>query len=146
MFLERYVIQFDEYNLVYEFTSVGAKGKINKCIRYTQMGQPNFYNLGFGDYNKELELIDDLAVTDNGDSEKVLATVASSLYDFTEKHPNVWIFFQGSSESRTRLYKIGISKFLNEIQEDFTVLGSLGNNWETFKKNQNYSSFLIKRN
>jgi hypothetical protein len=33
------------------------------------------YNLGFGDYNEITGLIDDKVITNNGDREKVLATV-----------------------------------------------------------------------
>ncbi|MFY7789008.1 MAG: DUF6934 family protein [Thermoflexibacteraceae bacterium] len=45
-------------------------------------------NLGFGDKHPITGEIDDLAVTDNGDSEKVLATVAATVYEVTTHYKN----------------------------------------------------------
>ena len=53
-------------------------------VQYTDTGTENIYNLGFGDYNDTSGKIDDFSVTNNGDSLKVLATVASTVYAFTE--------------------------------------------------------------
>ncbi len=92
------------------------------------------YNLAFGDYDEETESINDTVVTNNNDSQKVLATVASTLYVFTDKHPNVWIFAKGSNQTRTRLYRMGIAANLEEIIEDFEVYGLIEDDWEKFEK------------
>lgn len=42
--------------------------------------ETNLYNLAFGDKNPLTGEIDDKIVTDNGDSEKVLATVVAAVY------------------------------------------------------------------
>ena len=55
------------------------------------------------------------------------------------------VFAVGSTPSRTRLYRIGISNNLSEIKEDFNVFGYLKNQWTPFEKNQNYEAFLIVR-
>ena len=67
--------------LDYEFDSEGPKGRIRKVVRYTlqNAGGIRYFNLGFGDLNKATDKIDDLAVTDNQDREKILATVAANL-------------------------------------------------------------------
>jgi hypothetical protein len=49
---------------------------------YSKTDTENVYNLGFGDCNEEHGTIDDLPITNNGDSLKVLATVASTVYAF----------------------------------------------------------------
>jgi len=53
--------------------------------------------------------IDDTVVSNNGDSEQVLATVVSAVYAFTEKQDDVWVYATGSNSTRTRLYQIGIN-------------------------------------
>lgn len=103
----------------------------------------NFYNLGFGDKDETTGQIDDEIVTNNGDSEKVLATVASTLYIFMEKFPDAMVFATGSTKARTRLYRIGISNNLIEIQEDFEIYGLAENKWQNFQKQTAYEAFLI---
>lgn len=72
----------------FEFISEEPKGLIHKLVEYTETGQENVFNLAFGDYDKTTKSIDDLSITNNGDSLKVLATVASTVYAFTESIPN----------------------------------------------------------
>ncbi len=78
-------------------------------VQYTETGTENIYNLAFGDFDEETNSINDISITNNGDSTKVLATVASTVYAFIEKHPNAWIFATGSTIVRTRLYRMGIT-------------------------------------
>jgi hypothetical protein len=146
MKLPKYQLKSDEKLSSYEFISEGPKGKITKRIQFTQINQNEIYNLAFGDINQESGEIDDLVVSNNGDSEKVLSTVVSAVYAFLDKHPNAWIFAAGSSSSRTRLYQMGISKYLDYIKEDFIVYGMGEYDWEKFELRKNYSSFLTKKN
>jgi hypothetical protein len=104
------------------------------------------YNLGFGDENPLTGQIDDTVVTNNGDMTKILATVAFSVYVFTQNNPNAWIYVTGSSQSRIRLYRMAISKYIEEINEDFIVYTSLDNDeWCIFEPNTINQNFLIKR-
>ena len=100
----KYLYKSEELLMIYEFVSEGPKGRIKKMVQYTDTGTENVYNLAFGDYDEKTKNIDDISITNNGDSTKVLATVASTVYAFTEKHPNAWIFATGSTVVRTRLY------------------------------------------
>ncbi len=129
----------------FEFTSEGPKGFIHKVIEYTKTEIEGIYNLGFGDKNKETGYVDDLSITDNKDSKKVLATVAVTLYLFTDEYPDTTILATGSTTARTRLYQMGIANNFEVIQKDFTVLGYDGNTWEPFKRNITYSAFLVRR-
>ena len=103
------------------------------------------YNLSFGDKDPTTGNIDDTVISNNGDSEKVLATVAATVYAFTDKYPNAWIYATGSTKSRTRLYRMGITKFLSEVTEDFDFLGERNDAWEIFGKDIEYEGFLVKR-
>ena len=142
---ERYELQVESNVMVFEFTSVGPKGAIPKLVIYTETIVENIFNLGFGDKDLETDDIDDLIITDNKDSKKVLATVASTVYAFTYKYPDAWVAATGSSKARTRLYQMGISSHLEEISADFIVFGRKNKIWHPFEKNIEYDAFLIRR-
>ncbi len=129
----------------YEFVSVGPKGDIAKVVRYSEINVKGYYNLGFGDKDPITGFISDLTVTNNGDSQKVLATVAATLYAFTEANPGAIIIATGSTEARTRLYRMGITNNLEEIKKDFIILGLTETGWETFQRNISYGAFLVRR-
>jgi len=112
----------EEQLTFFEFISEGSKGRIKKVVQYSETSTKNVFNLGFGDLDEKTKGIDDLSVTNNGDSLKVLATVASTVYAFIEKHPEAWILATGSTSVRTRLYRMGITNNLAEITEDFKSL------------------------
>ena len=103
---ERYELEIESDVMKFRFTSIGPKGEIPKLAIYSKMRRKNSYNLGFGDKDLETDTIDDFAVTNNKDSQKVLATVAFTLYAFTNKYPDAVIFAKGSTKARTRLYQI----------------------------------------
>ena len=132
--------------MIYEFVSEGPKGSIKKIVEYTETATENVYNLGFGDYDETTKSINDLSVTNNGDSLKVLATVASTVYAFIENHTNSYILATGSTNVRTRLYRMGITNNLAEIMEDFVVYGFTDKgNWEEFEVGEDYEAFLITK-
>jgi hypothetical protein len=143
--LERYHLRAEDALMVFEFYSEGPKGQVTKIVQYASTNLKNFYNLGFGDKNPISGKIDDTIITDNGDSLKVLATVAATVYAFTESYPDALVYATGSNNARTRLYRIGISINLEAIQDDFDVFGLLDDRWEIFSKNTDYQAFLIKR-
>lgn len=72
----KYLYKSEEFLRTYEFISEGVHGKIVKTVQYTDTGTENVFNLAFGDFDEKTKQINDFAVTNNGDSLKVLATVA----------------------------------------------------------------------
>jgi hypothetical protein len=145
MKLPRYEMKSEKSLMVFEFISEGTKGKISKLIKFSETNVPDVFNLAFGDKIETTDEIDDFAVSNNGDSEKVLATVVASVNAFTEKYPNCWVYATGSTKSRTRLYQIGISKYVDEIRKSFEIYGLHNSDWKVFRKGLNYESFLVKR-
>lgn len=146
MRLEKYTTEVDDTAKVYEFVSEGLKGFIKKRVIFEQIGDKNIYNLAFGDVDIITNEIDDVVITNNGDIDKVLATVAATVYNFLEKYPNAIVVATGSTPTRTRLYKIGISKNLDEIKENFIVKGLIENShWVIYNKSESYSAFYIKK-
>ncbi|UXP32857.1 hypothetical protein N6H18_02655 [Reichenbachiella agarivorans] len=145
MKLPRYNLSSDSQLTTFEFVSEGPNGRIVKLVQYSPTNLKNVYNLAFGDKNGQTGEINDLTISNNGDSEKILATVVSTVYAFTDQHPVANIYATGSTESRTRLYRIGITKYIEEISEHFHVYGELDKGWEKFEKDRDYLGFLVYR-
>ena len=145
MKLPKYPLRAEKSLMVYEFTSDGPRGKIQKIVKYSETNFKDLYNLAFGDKDQATGEINDKTISNNGDSDMVLATVVSTVYAFTEKYPDAWIFAIGSTKARTRLYKIGISKYLLEIRLDFQVFGLKDDEWVKFEKDIEYEAFLVQR-
>jgi len=140
-----YPVSYTPDCLTFEFMSDGFRGHIIKVVEYTPLHVKNYYNLGFGDKDLQSGLISDRTVSDNGDSKKVLATVASTLDFFFKKYPNAKVMASGSTPSRTRLYRMGINEFLPLIINDFILHGLTLNGWEYFNPNHDYLAFLIQK-
>lgn len=145
MKVPKYQLKASESLLSYEFISEGPRGTIRKRIQFTQINVEGVYNLAFGDKDPSTGEIDDLSVSNNGDSEKVLATVVSAVYAFLEHNPEAWIFASGSTRVRTRMYRMGISKFIAEVLADFEVYGQIADKWYSFEKDKDYDAFLVRR-
>ena len=145
MKLDRYELKAGTKLSTFEFLSEGPKGKIIKVIQFQQMNLPNLYNLAFGDKNLSTGVLDDEIVTDNNDSEKVLATVVASVYAFAGQYPDSWVYATGSTNTRTRLYRMGINKYLDIVNEDFDIMGEIQNEWEWYEKGKDYQAFAVHR-
>lgn len=140
----KYPIITSQGHYVYEFYSEGQMGRIKKVIVYEPISE-NVFNLGFGDWNEDRQQTDDSTRSNNGDRDKVLATVALTAVDFTDRFPDAQLFVTGSSPARTRLYQMGIANNLLEINERFEVKGFRTTDWEIFRMGVNYQAFLISR-
>ncbi len=144
MLFPQYELKADEKLEIFEFVSIGNKGEITKIIQFLRISD-NLYNLGFGDKNANTGEISDIIVSNNSDSRKVLATVAASVYAFTAKYADALVYATGSTKSRTRLYRIGITNNLEEILKDFEIFGLREGEFEEFMKGVKYQGFLVKR-
>ena len=148
MRLEQYELTANKTKTIFTFISEGPNGKILKGIDYSQIklyGFKNVYNLAFGDIDLNSGEIDDLVVTNNQDREKVLATVANTVIAFTKRRPKAHIFIRGSTQPRTRLYQMAISKYFDELSKNFEIQGKFKRTWLPFEKNINFDAFLIIR-
>lgn len=137
-------MKVDDAHTQYEFISEGPRGNILKAVIYDQI-EEDLFNLAFGDWNAELKRIDDTNRSNNSDRDKVLATVAATAIDFTNKFPDAIIYTEGSTPARTRLYQMGITHNLEEISETFEIEGYINETWEPFQKGHNYEAFLVRR-
>lgn len=147
MALDGYSYSTNDDFLSYEFESVGPKGSIKKLVRFTARNAngTTYFNLSFGDLDTNTGKIDDKAVTDNQDRDRILATIASTVLDFTSIFPDIMVYATGSTPARTRLYQIGISANLEEIEAVLHVYGFNGSKWIPFERNINFDAFLVMR-
>ncbi len=95
MLNDRYSIKRSSDYRSYQFISNGPNGEIIKNVIYKEVDD-GIFSLGFGDKDKITGTISDLSVSNNGDSKKVLLTVAETLYLFTENYPDVTVVATGS--------------------------------------------------
>ena len=145
MNLEKYPLEAQATLTVFEFVSEGPNGLIPKLIQFQQINQSNVYNLAFGNKNHKTGEIDDLAVSNNGDTQKVLATVVAALYAFFDKYPESFVYATGSTKARTRLYRMGITRFYEEMIQDFELYGQVGDEFYEFEVGKEYAGFLSSR-
>ncbi len=148
MEIQSYNFKKDGIRASYQFISIGPKGRIIKRVLfYLVYANMNVYNLAFGDIKPNaLDEIDDLVVSNNGDTDKVLKTIVLIIKHFLENNPKAFIFFKGNTKSRTRLYRMRLRKYYPEISQYVEVFGIV--NDELFKLDESvyldFDSFLIK--
>lgn len=134
-------------SLEYRFVSSGTNGDIQMAVYFEVTQLPGIYNLAFGNLREDC-MLDDLAINDNKDRNKILATIVAIINQFTSKFPGVWVFFKGSTPHRTRLYRMVISVYFNELIIDYEIFGlKSGEHFiaSSFKRGEEYYGFLIKR-
>jgi len=83
----------------YIFFSLG-KHRIEKVADFIPLKTKNIVNLGFGDLLPDGS-VDDRVSSNNGDIRKVLSTVIHILNHFTTMHPELHVFFSGSTDEWT---------------------------------------------
>ena len=142
---EHYLLDRDENLTAYYFVSEGNKGSIQKGVFFQLVDEEEqLYNLAFGDWDDTAGYLDDTARTDNGDTQKVLNTVAIAVIDFMAGNSGAKLIVRGSTGSRTRLYQMNILRNLNEISKEFVAQGVKDGRLEAFSKDVNYEDFLLK--
>jgi hypothetical protein len=145
MNIEKYSLKSESEFTYFEFVSEGPNGLIKKLVLFQETNESNLYNLAFGDKIGDTKNLDDYAVSNNADTEKILATVVSALYAFYDKHPTAFVYASGSTKARTRLYRMGITRFYAEMAEDFYLYGQVGDDFFDFEIGKDYKGFLIER-
>lgn len=120
-------------------------GTILKLILFQETLEPDLYNLAFGDKDLITGEMNDRTISNNGDTDKVLATVVAALSIFFDHFPDASVYATGSTPARTRLYRIGIVRFYAEVQHDFFLYGQIGDDFPIFEIGKDYQGFLVKR-
>ena len=136
MDLSKYKLSSEPNLTKFEFTSEAVNGNIEKIVIFesvaTESGE--LFNLCFGDKNPLTGELDDAIISNNGDRNKVLATVAFTVYLFTDVYKDALIAMKGNTDVRTRLYQIAINTYYDEIKENFSIFALLDDDWVIFEK------------
>lgn len=115
--------------LLFTFISKG-KQDVNKVVAYQKTNHSiiisiarDIFNLGFGDYEDNVEDVNDLVNSNNGDVYKVFNTVLHTIPTYFERYPDNCLFVKGSDRRRTDVYCNFISKHYDTFSTDYTFYG-----------------------
>jgi hypothetical protein len=130
----------DEYQ--YDFLSISDKKTVQKVVILTVTENPKIFNLALFD-RLENGLLSDISESKNNDLEIILATVFKIIEKFLTKNFDKFVLFRGSDDRRQRLYRIAISRELEQLLERFNVWGVVAGTPVPFSKNQEFEFYLI---
>lgn len=134
--------------LQFSFTSVGPKGAIKKVICFSQTENPDIFNMTLGNLT-EHGAVDYNTTIDNKDRNAILTTAKESVYAFTSHYPDKSVFYKGNTIEKTRLYRMALTRYFDELKNDFEIFGVLGQGIGFFAENfvagKEYFGFLLKR-
>jgi hypothetical protein len=142
MHLDSYEFFFDKGYEECTFFSIGVKGVIKKRIEFQKMGK-DLYGLSFGDPDPVHGQLNDKVITNNGDMQKVLVTVAKALMKFLEFNPQAVIMTTGSTPARTMLYQMNIKRYYPSINHLVEIKGFKNGRWKLLVAEKNYDAFSI---
>jgi hypothetical protein len=141
---------FSTKNLMtFKFFSNGSKGGIWKVVQFSPVRRRAYCNLAFGDLQAD-GTVDGRQLTDNGDRNKVIATVAYVLSLFLDHHARTRVIFQGSTPVHTRWYRMFIHQLLPGLPHEYSVEGlQRGKDGamflQPFTAGMDYEAFVVKK-
>ena len=132
------------------FISNGRHGDLIKMVRFRELkGRKNIFNLSLGTVLPDGR-IDYPTTSNNGDRNKIIATVVQITYAFFEKYPEHKIYLTGNDTRRTLLYQRAIIYGYEELIRSFNIYGEISmedeeDEFELFDKSKTYTGFLIEK-
>ncbi len=137
-----------DYHL-FTFISQGKHGSLTKLVSFDAIDdQGKIFNLALGTITSDGQ-IDFTTTTNNGDRNKVLATVAEIVRIFLDNNTEKSVYLTGSDERRTVLYHRAIAYAYIELIQSFNIYGQTSpeiedKNFDPFDSTITYYGFLIK--
>ena len=141
--MDKYQIKANSDQRIFDFVSIGPKGKFHKRVVFAKTSYDGVYSINLADFDHNSGYLDYYSISDNGDRDRILATVVSCLFAFFNEYPNTYVYATGSTPARTRLYRMMMSKYFALLEDDFNVFGELENDWERFRKDGSYRAFMV---
>jgi hypothetical protein len=135
---------------IFRFVSEGRHGDLIKIVTFDEVeNRPDTFNLALGTMQPDGE-IDFITISNNGDRNKILATVARIVAIFIEQHPGKNVYITGSDNRRTLLYQRAIAYGYNDLIQMFNIYGNTSTDspsgeFELFDRSRNYLGFLVER-
>lgn len=143
-------IEQDWVSRYYEFMSEGRGRQILKGVGFQRIIEtPNYFHCLLGDVHADIKL-DTKVVTNNGDTDKVMMTVAVASNRLLAEHPECQVALMGEDRIRIRLYRSFISKNIEHLSEILKIDGATGNlespTTTDFAASGQYDFFLLSWN
>jgi hypothetical protein len=129
---------------VFQFISEGPRGSIVKQITITKTDQSRVYFLQLGDLT-EYGRFNRATISNNGDMDRILATVILAIDIYTETYPNRWIEITSVSQGRVRLFRMAIGANLKRLSAVFTIRSKSDGCTFPFKKDRDSHLFEFRR-
>jgi hypothetical protein len=134
----------------YTFLSTGKRGTVEKRVRFDPLpNEPSIFNLVLFDIVDGIRHDD--TITDNGDTSKVLGTVAAIVHDlFVNNRDVLGVVGVALDPIRGRLYKreliIGHAYIANHYEvKGLFITGNSITGYESVISSKNYPGYLILR-
>ena len=129
--------------LRFEFESIGLEKIVAKVVEYEPVDENGVYfNLALVDMDEDGDYSDN-TITDNKDTEKVFGIIAKTIDYFFEKKTKGRILIFSNDKRRIRLYRMIISNYSDEKEQNWRFYGLLAEKFEKFEKGKNYEAFMI---
>ena len=143
-------IKFSTDFKTFSFISEGPKGKFVKIVQFIRFNHvTDSHNLALGTIRGDN--IDYDETTDNGDRDKILATISHIATAYSRAYPDQRIFIRGRNKATTRLYRGAINHEYVEIIKEFIIYGGTylesenRYDFEEFITTRQYDAFLFER-
>ncbi len=118
----------------FDFISVGKNGTIHKRIVFEPMQMKGIYSVALLDVDKNGSIRDD-TIGNNGDRDKILASVAYTVEIYLGKYPERWVYFRGNTSGKTRLYRMAVGLNIDELVLKFDIYAEQVDGIVPFQKN-----------
>lgn len=140
----KYILKsISEDCLRFEFESISPEKTVIKVVEFEPIDAEGLYfNLALVDIDEKGDSSDNI-VTDNKDTEKVFGTIAKIIDYFFKKYPKRRILIFSDDPLRIRLYRMIISNYAQEKEQNWSFYGLLDNKFNFFEKGKNYAAFMI---
>jgi uncharacterized protein (TIGR02588 family) len=129
--------------LRFEFESISPEKTVVKVVEFEQIDENGIYfNLALVDMDENGNYSDN-TITDNKDTEKVFGTIAKTIDFFFQENPDRRVLIFSNDPLRIRLYRMIISNYSHEKEQNWRFYGLLDNTFLEFEKGKNYTAFMI---
>ncbi|WAC14793.1 DUF6934 family protein [Dyadobacter pollutisoli] len=131
------------------FFSEGRNGRFELRAFITRIrhdSRRELFNIGFGVWDQTRQAVDDKIQTRNDDMRLILGTITVIVLEFLQNYPFAYVYAEGSTLARTRLYQREISKILDELPGDLLLYGLISAEdigFIKFRRGINFEGFLL---
>lgn len=137
--------RIEEKDNQYWFESIGPNGVIRMCGRFELSTVKNVYQFEFGIHDSIEGDLNTSFRSNNADKDKIISTIFNIILTFLSCNKNAIVRFSGSTESRTKLFRMWILNNWYSVNNSFIIYGNNEQNrWERYQKNREYSAIIIK--